>query len=176
MRVAGGVVQASQRPIPFCLRGGWRRLQQQVAVGLGAQGGGGEELLGPRQVTTLLTGEHGRDKPGGSHAIGANCGRSASSRVSSCLPRCFLLPGLRLSRRCSSARRSRSSNRRSSQSVRRLATSAAAPRNGGTVGASKSFERHSSNCEHSSLPVPCTASRRQRQPCASDSSRECGAR
>ena len=65
------------------------------------------------------------------------------------LSRCFLLPGLRLSRRCSSAHRSRSSS--SSQSARCLATSAAAPRHGGSSD-SWSFEHPSSDCECSSLP------------------------
>ena len=41
--------------------GGGRRgrLQLRVTVGLHAQGGGGKELLGPRQVLTLLQGKHG---------------------------------------------------------------------------------------------------------------------
>ena len=66
------------------------------------------------------------------------------------------LPGLRLSR-CSSIRRSRSSKRLSSQSVRCLATSAAAPKPGDT-GDSRSFDRPRSSCEYSSLPQAFPAS------------------
>ena len=62
------------------------------------------------------------------------------------------LPAFRLIKRCSSARRSGSSKRRSSQSVRRLATSSAAPRPGGTE-ASRSFERPSSNIAGHALPT-----------------------
>ena len=59
-------MQASEGPI---------QLQWRIAVGLRAQGRGGKELLGPRQVVTLLEGEHGGDKPCGSLAIGANGGK-----------------------------------------------------------------------------------------------------
>ena len=48
-RGEGGVVQASKGPVPVRLKRGWRRLQQRVALGLCAQGGG-KELLGSRQV------------------------------------------------------------------------------------------------------------------------------
>ena len=68
-----------------------------------------------------------------------------------------LLPlALRLIKRLSSALRDGSSVRRSSQSVRSLATSSAASRPAGTE-ASTSFERPSSNIEYSLLPLamPC---------------------
>ena len=63
----------------------------------------------------------------------------------------------------------------SSQSVRRFATSAAAPKPGGT-GDSESFDCPFPSCEHSSLPraMPCNAG--PRQSCVSDSWRGCGAR
>ena len=88
--------------------------------------------------------------------------RSVCARGSGWPPRCFLLPALRLIKRCSSTRRSRSSKRRSSQSVRRLATSCAAPKPQGTE-ASRSFERPSSNIEYSLLPCAVAAIMRNRQ-------------
>ena len=58
----------------------WHVLTVRGAVHcLHAQRKGGKELLGLRLVVALLKKEHRYDKPGGGLAIGANCGRLASS-------------------------------------------------------------------------------------------------
>ena len=82
--------------------------------------------------------------------------RSAREEASA-NPSCFIFsPGLRQRKRCSSARCSSSSNRRSSHSVRRLLNSEAALQPGGSSDR-RSFERPSSSCGYSLLPcaVPC---------------------
>ena len=56
-----------------------------------------EEFLGPRQILALTKGERGGDKSSGRLAVGANRGCSSHT----CF---FLLPGLRPSKWCSSAR------------------------------------------------------------------------
>ena len=113
---------------------------------------------------TLPKGEHGRDKTSGSLTKSADCGRSASSEgpsegvvlAAALLPLAWsALEQDAVEQEMFFGCRSRSSKRRS-QSVRPLATSASVPRPGGT-GDIKSFERHSSNCQYSSLPraMPC---------------------
>ena len=64
---ASGALRGKGRAESFSGRS-WERLQQRVDVGLRAQGAGGKKLL-PRQVTTLLEGEHGGDKPRGGLAM-----------------------------------------------------------------------------------------------------------
>ena len=139
------VMHTGEGPIPVLARRRRKRFQRRVTVGVFSHGGVGEKLSGPGAIL-LLEGEHRRDKPRGSLAVRANSSCTASTVSTRQRIRLSItfLPLARLAVY-------EEPKRHSSQRVRRLATSAAVPRPGGTE-ASKSFKRPSSSSAKSSLP------------------------